>query len=228
MTIQKLLLSLPLALLAVWTPAKQAEAFDYLGAAWSCDTIRFCIKDRFGNDGTPTNQTCLSLGGWGQSVRAAASTWNFMGTAFELIDGHGTISSGCAPDGMDSCRFTPTLDNQNTVSIAKDCDFPAGFLAVANVWTNTQTCSVVEADICFSDFRNSNEGWFTGIPGQCPGGPAGTCFDVETVALHEFGHWAGLGHEDDFIGGVKQVMHSATGPCDLRRTLTADDTAGIQ
>ncbi len=53
------------------------------------------------------------------------------------------------------------------------------------------------------------------------GGGGGT-FDFHTVALHEFGHALGLGHSND----PNSVMYAFYGG--QRRTLTADDIAGIQ
>lgn len=202
-------------------PAERAEAFEFLGAAWTCDTIRYCI-----NPAEPSSsRVCFTGTSWFNHVQSAVATWNAQGTAFQLVDGHPTPSSGCAPDAADSCRFTPTKDGQNTISMALDCNFPAGFLAVAMVWTNVSTCSIIEADMCFSNLENTGDYWYLGI--NPPSGCVGNCFDAQTVALHELGHWIGLGHEDDLIGGVKQVMHSATGICDFRRTLTGDDAAGL-
>jgi Putative metal-binding motif len=224
---KRILFALVLLLTLTFAQNERAQAFEYLGAAWCCDTVKFCLGE--GTEGSiAADKICgIPSTSWFGAVSSAIATWNNENTAFQLAQGGATPLSGCDPDALDSCRFTPTQDGQNTISVASDCALPNGFLAVAMVWTNVATCCITEADICFNSFQGQSDFWYLGItPQQCV--PQVGCFDVETVALHELGHWSGLGHEDDNIGGVKQVMHSATGICDFRRTLTADDQAGLQ
>jgi hypothetical protein len=51
---------------------------------------------------------------------------------------------------------------------------------------------------------------------------------VESVALHEFGHWISLGHEpDNGTLGYKPSMFPSFGFCEMRRVVTTDDSAGL-
>src|SRR5206468_3338195 len=49
--------------------------------------------------------------------------------------------------------------------------------------------------------------------------------DVETVALHEEGHFVGLAHA--YANDVNSVMHAAAVNNGTRRALTTDDTNGL-
>jgi hypothetical protein len=115
------------------------------------------------------------------------------------------------------------IDGQNVVAMVPGCSFPAGVIASAWIMFSTgpgTECCILEADICVADTLI----WYEDTALTCPG----TCFDLESVALHEFGHWLSLGHEDDeAILGYRPVMYSSIGICEFRRTLTGDDTTGL-
>ncbi|WP_412534968.1 matrixin family metalloprotease [Methanosarcina sp.] len=49
-------------------------------------------------------------------------------------------------------------------------------------------------------------------------------YDVQSVALHEFGHWLSLGHVNDYDA----VMFPTLGVSDVKRSLTSDEIAGIR
>ena len=103
-------------------------------------------------------------------------------------------------------------------------------LASTSFVIDTVTGALVESDIFF----NSAFSWSVS-----PSGTAGT-FDLESIALHEIGHFSGLGHsalgETELReGGGRRVIASAAvmfpvafGPASIAgRTLQPDDIAGI-
>ncbi len=79
----------------------------------------------------------------------------------------------------------------------------SGVLATAWIWYSGST--ILETDMVFNDFYN----WSTsGIP-----------YDIETVALHEFGHWVGLDHSSS---GIMQPSYSG-----IQRSIDSDAEAGF-
>ncbi|MCH7948119.1 MAG: thrombospondin type 3 repeat-containing protein [candidate division Zixibacteria bacterium] len=118
-----------------------------------------------------------------------------------------------------------TFDGQNVVSMA-NCSMPPGVLATAFWWFivnpgAVNDCCIFEADICFSH----DYSWFKDQDSlACPS----DCYDMQSVATHEFGHWISLGHEDDVgVLGYRPVMFSSFAFCEERRAITADDAAGL-
>lgn len=202
-------------LLAVHSP----RAFDYTGAAWCCDNeIIYCINPEEPDTVCGPNPRSII-----DVVNAAAASWNAQGTAFQLTYGGTTTNRGCAANPLTG-NCTSLQDGQNVVSMA-DCRLPAGVVATAWWWfitTPDQTeCCIIEADICFSQAFS----WFKDqVSTACPG----MCYDMQSVATHEFGHWASLGHEDDDgIIGFRPVMYFSFAFCEIRRSITADDAAGL-
>jgi hypothetical protein len=93
--------------------------------------------------------------------------------------------------------------------------YAAGQSSVAGrstVWFN-QNQTIIEADF----WLNADLDWdTTGQPGRSE-------LDAESVALHEFGHWLGLGHDTD----SDAVMYFSLPTGSLRRELHPSDIAGI-
>ncbi len=102
-------------------------------------------------------------------------------------------------------------------------------LATTSFLIDETTGALVESDIFF----NSAFAWSTAAAGEP------NRWDLETIALHEIGHFSGLGHsaigETVLAGGGRRVLSSgsvmfpialATGDISAR-TLDADDIAGI-
>ncbi len=80
-----------------------------------------------------------------------------------------------------------------------------GTLASAYWWYSIPDNTTVEADLVFNDWY----GWHT----------SGDQYDIQTVALHEFGHWIGLDHSTT---GIMKASYSG-----LQRTIDADARAGF-
>ncbi len=214
-----LLAAAGLILLGLLT-VSSTQAFDYTGAAWCCENeIIYCINPQEPDTVCGPNPRSII-----DVVNAAAAAWNAQGTAFQLSYGGTTTNRGCVPDASPDGFCISPMDGQNVVSMAA-CKMPPGVLATAFWWFVTTPgeteCCIIEADICFSqDFS-----WFKDQDSlACPD----SCYDMQSVATHEFGHWASLGHEEHVPPALPTpVMFSSFAFCEARRSITADDAAGL-
>ena len=128
--------------------------------------------------------------------------------------------------------FTTALpgedDGWSTIGFRDEPDLDR-VLASTNFLIDVVTGSVLESDIFF----NSSFQWSTATPGQ------NSRFDVETIAVHEIGHFSGLGHsalgETTVAESGRRVLAAeavmfpiafAAGTT-ANRSLHADDIAGI-
>ncbi|RME25902.1 MAG: hypothetical protein D6800_07110, partial [Candidatus Zixiibacteriota bacterium] len=208
------------ALSLVLVSARTGSAYEYAGQAWCCDSVHYYIN--------PTNPThaCGAqppLPNWFQVlVQNAAATWNAQGTQFQLVY-MDTTNVGCQPYANNPNICAGIKDGQNTVSMATNCNWiDNNVLAFATWWywlpgNGDSSCCIFEADICFND----NVTWFDDM-GTC----SGSCYDLQSVATHEFGHWIASNHEpDDAVLGYRPVMFPSFNFCEMRRNLTPDDIA---
>lgn len=88
----------------------------------------------------------------------------------------------------------------------------------STTWTYTGTPSyscLTGASLTGAVTNFNNQKSFTTSPGS-----SYPPYDVETVALHEFGHWLSLGHS--YSGTVMYAYYEGT-----KRSLTQDDKNGI-
>jgi hypothetical protein len=132
----------------------------------------------------------------GDLVRAAAATWSLPSPFSLTFDG--------------SCSTTTFgFDGRNDI-FWSSTELPAGVLALTSYWHDD--VAIVEADVCFNDTYV----WGTG---------SGSTYDVESVALHEFGHWLNL--RDLYGADSPKVMYGFASAGVQKRTLHADDRAGI-
>jgi len=79
----------------------------------------------------------------------------------------------------------------------------SGALATSYTWYSGGT--ILETDMVFNDYYT----WST----------SGSHYDIETVALHEFGHWVGLGHSNT---GIMRPSYSG-----IQRSIGSDAIAGF-
>ncbi|MDZ7346733.1 MAG: T9SS type A sorting domain-containing protein, partial [candidate division KSB1 bacterium] len=93
-----------------------------------------------------------------------------------------------------------------------------GIIAQASCWFNTNGI-ILESDIVF----NSSCPWGIGT---------GNYYDIETIALHEFGHWLHLrdiyGDLGDSVNDRAKVMYGFGFVNSTKRSLHPDDRDGIQ
>ncbi len=127
-------------------------------------------------------------------VQAAAATWSNAGANFSF-----------GYSGPHSRNGTASLNQVNEIMWADLGTTSA--LALATIWCSGTT--IIEADMVM----NTRFNWTTN---------PFSYHDVQTVALHEFGHWIGLNHSPDY-NSIMYYQYKGT-----QRQLSPDDIAGIQ
>lgn len=110
------------------------------------------------------------------AVRSAADTWSQVNSSGLRLTYQGTTS-----------QTTYDYNGSNIVCWNNEGD--SGALATSYIWYSGGT--ILETDLVFNDYYL----WST----------SGSHYDVETVALHEFGHWVGLGHSST---GIMRASYS--------------------
>ncbi len=137
----------------------------------------------------------------GPAMSAAASTWGQQGANFSFTGGQSSNANTGACGGG--------TDGSNTVGWGTQS---GSVLAVTCSWYQTQgnPRPAVEFDMEFDPDWN----WSTGSPIQV---------DLQSVALHEFGHALGLNHS----GSGSAVMFASYSNGSNKRTPTQDDKDGI-
>lgn len=99
------------------------------------------------------------------AVRRAGNTWSALNSSGLRLTYQGSTST-----------TTHGYNGSNTVNWKDEGDNST--LGTSYIWYSGGT--ILETDLVFNDYYN----WST----------SGSDYDVETVALHEFGHWVGLDH----------------------------------
>lgn len=136
------------------------------------------------------NPNTTDVGDEAWAVYYAAETWNQINPAGLTMTYSGTTAV-----------TTYGYDSSNTICWENEGD--SGTLATA--WTWSTGGIIYETDIVFNDFHN----WST----------SGSHPDIETVALHEFGHWAGLDHG---ASGIMIWYYNG-----IQRSIDSDARAGF-
>ncbi len=129
------------------------------------------------------------------AVSQAAATWSSCGACFEFDYGGTTFTSSTGKD------------DENIILWGNQLSYPV--LAQTSLWYTPSTGCILEIDCEFND----SESW--NINGTDD-------FDIQTVMLHEFGHYLCLDHSND----PKAIMYAYYRG--VQRTLSSDDVAGIK
>jgi len=173
-----------------------------------------------------TNFSSLGYGvtSWNALAQAALAEWNAAGIGnppdhqFFTVRVPAVTGNPCQPDGINEVRFSSTV-----------CGLAWGdAIGITQRWSVNGR--VVETDVLFNSTAD--------VPMNAYPGPVvnatsvgGTLFDFYRLALHEFGHAAGLDHPNlDGGQSVVAVMNSGNqavgGPQSAVDHLQADDIAG--
>jgi hypothetical protein len=131
------------------------------------------------------------------AVLTAAQTWNAAGARFRFNFGAFQCQSS-----------TPRLDGVNQVTWGEFHQYPAA----TYVWASSTTHQIYEVDTIIGDFYYK---WSVVLP------TPSDSLDIQTVMLHEFGHWLDLDHSSP-----PAVMQPFIDYGEARRTLTQDDIDG--
>lgn len=137
------------------------------------------------------------------AIRRAAQTWNQTGAGFRFE--YAGIHSG----------LSSSYNGKNQILYGNTSK------GIAVTWTWEVSGTVLECDTVFSNRYR----WSTADQ------PAENQMDLQTVALHEFGHWVGLrdlyGDIGDGEYDTGKVMYGFGRYGAVKRTLHPDDVAGI-
>jgi hypothetical protein len=177
---------------------------------WGQTPVRYFVSDA----GVPG----VTASEFQNAVGRAFATWQAVPTASIAYQFAGVTSASPGSDDGSSVlgfRSRPDLDR---------------VLASTSFLVDSSTGALIESDIFF----NSAFAWSV-----APAGESGR-FDLESIALHEIGHFSGLGHsalgETELAsGGGRRVLSAEavmfpiafTAGSVAARTLKADDIAGI-
>lgn len=208
-----------LAILVFAVPGVPAEAYLKIGTrvgtstvtlTWKGMPVRYTVSDR-GVPGVTAEQ-------FHAAAARAFSTWQDVTTSSATFEFAGfSAARPLDEDGVNTLGFLPRPDLDRV-------------LASTSFLVDTRTGEILESDIFF----NSTFPWSVAESGETGR------FDIESIALHEIGHFQGLGHSalgetELSAGGGRRLIAAeavmfpiayAAGST-IGRTLDADDIAGV-
>lgn len=126
------------------------------------------------------------------AVKSAANSWSQIFPAGLRLSFVGSTSA-----------TTHGYNGLNTICWKNEGNADA--LATAYLWYWTSNNIIFEADMVFNDYY--------------PWSTSGSNYDIETIALHEFGHWVGLDHSST---GIMYPYYSG-----IQRSIDSDARAGF-
>jgi len=120
------------------------------------------------------------------AVHLAASSWNAVAPSPVSLFDNGAANPG-------PCSQTPALDGHNCVSWDPSFPYASNIYAVTLIWRTVSSGVILESDVTLNPTPGGSNVWQASPP-NC----AGAAIGIQAVALHELGHFLGLGHPDIF------------------------------
>lgn len=161
---------------------------------WVVSSVALDIKVNINS--TQIDDQIRPRGDFYSSIVRALRTWSVVEEAdFTLLYAGETDATTIGYDGINEIVF-----------VAEGRNRPLG---QAQIWYTTNN-TIVEVDMWLNDDYELNVG---------DSEPAFGEIDLESVVLHELGHWVPLGHD----ANADAVMYSVLGPQQTKRTLTTFD-----
>ena len=175
----------------------QPNSYVYNGYHWPDDNREV---DFYVNLNTTQLGSDGSAADFLRAISAAADTWSVVpSAAFGLRNAGATAISAAG------------YDRTNVVVFATG--MPGDVGAVTNYWFRESTGEILDADLTINDEFDLD----------ATGSPTSTELDLQSIVLHEFGHWLSLGHDDD----PAAIMSEIIVPGAVRHVLDASDIEGI-
>ncbi len=209
-----------LVLLLLVSPA-QVGAYELTGGSWRQNAypggVPWCPVVNAVDATTQTMRTAFA-----NALDGAMLAWTEDGYPSGSIPG---IPCSAYNSAKSSCSGSPNVgDSQPWVWWETAWTSIAGVgpstICVTPYWTSGT--ELVQAKVIFND---QNYYWSTN----------GSATDVGSIAVHELGHFIGMGHYDEYSSGKRQECYSATYPSvmcaaysnGVARIPTADDVLGV-